>query len=188
MGRQPLSLTPDGEVLIFQKQFDPETGFDLYSKGMQDGAEQLPLLATRANEFQGHLSPDGLWLAYVSDDSGQNEVYVTPFAGTGSTIPISTQGGQEPLWAPDGKELFYRTADHVIVVDIETQPDFRASRPRILFEDRFVPGTPYGRNYDVDRTGKRFLMIGSAATTTTSTQIVVVQNWFNELNDLLGEP
>jgi len=180
-GKQPLSWSRDGKLLLFQKQLDPETGFDLWTISMAENAEQQPLLNTPANEYHGILSADDNWLAYVSDESGRPEVYVKPFPGMGSTIPISTQGGTEPLWAPNSRELFFRNAGQIIGVEIETEPQFRASRPQVLFEDRYVPGTPYGRNFDIDATGKRFLMIESPASTTTATQIVVVQNWFSEL-------
>ncbi len=184
-GNQPLSWTPDGQQLVFQKQYHAETGFDLFLKPV-DGPVSL-VVGTPANEFQGMLSPDGLWLAYVSDDSGRNEVYVTPFPEAGSTIPISTQGGTEPLWSPAGSELFYRSSDHVMAVEISTDSGFQASRPRPLFEDVFIPGTPYGRNYDISRDGRRFVMIESASEVASSDRIVVVQNWFAELEELLGD-
>lgn len=109
-----------------------------------------------------------------------------PFPGVGSTIPISTHGGTEPVWAPNGLELFFRSASQVMAVEVQSEPQFSASRPQVLFEDRYVRGTPYGRNIDVDATGERFLMIESPASTTTATQIVVVQNWFSELQEIIG--
>jgi serine/threonine-protein kinase len=180
MGKQPLSWTGDGQHLLYQQQFHPETGFDLWTFSMAEG-EPRKLVATAANELQGILSPDGRWLAYASDESGRYEVYVKPFPTADRTILISTLGGMEPLWAPDGRELLYRTADHVMAVDVETEPDFTASRPRVLFQDRFVPGTPYGRNWDVDPTNGRLVMIESSTAGSEATEIVVVQNWFEEL-------
>ena len=90
-------------------------------------------------------------------------------------------------WREDGSELFYRSSDHVMAVEISTDSGFQASRPRPLFEDVFIPGTPYGRNYDISRDGRRFVMIESASEVASSDRIVVVQNWFAELEELLGD-
>jgi serine/threonine-protein kinase len=182
---QPLSWAESGEVLIFQRGSEREGGFDLWSAFLADASEHRALVSTKANEYHGVVSPDGRWLAYVSDESGRPEIYVRPYPAVDRTIPISTQGGEEPLWAPSGRELFYRSEGRMMVVDIETGQSFSPSRPRVLFEDRFIHGTPYGRNYDIDRSGQRFLMSESATDAQQATQIVVVQNWFEELKRLV---
>ena len=128
------------------------------------------------------FSPDGRWLAYASDESGRTEVYIRPYEGPGPKEQISTAGGNEPVWAPDGRELFYRNGDQMIVVDITTEPTFSAGTPRVLFERRYAfthrPDAP--RNYDVARDGQRFLMIKSEQEAAV-TQLNVVLNWFAEL-------
>ena len=97
--------------------------------------EPETLLGTRFNEGNGVLSPDDSWLAYTSDESGRTEVYITAFPDLSRKWTISSEGGTEPKWARSGKELFYRTGDSMMSVDIETEPEFRPGRPVPLFED-----------------------------------------------------
>jgi Tol biopolymer transport system component len=87
---------------------DPETGWDIWILSMEGDRNPEPFLKTRFNEFQPALSPDGKRLAYVSNESGSDEIYATPFPGPGGKSQISTDGGREPAWAPSGRELFYR--------------------------------------------------------------------------------
>ena len=104
-----------------------------------------------------------------------------PFPGPGGKHQISTDGGTEPVWNPNGKELFYRSGDKMMVVDISTQPDFSIGKPKMLFQGPYVP-TPFTfPNYDVSPDGQRFLMLKSSEQAASLTQIVVVQNWFEEL-------
>jgi serine/threonine-protein kinase len=141
-----------------------------------------PFLQTSFNESAPRFSPDGHWLAYISNESGRYEVYVQPYPGPGGKWQISTDGGTEPVWNPKGRELFYRSDSKMMAVDIATQPGFAVGKPRMLFEGGYVP-TPYTfPNYDVSSDGQRFLMLkpveaGDAA----PTQIIVVLNWFEEL-------
>ena len=126
------------------------------------------------------FSPDGRWLAYMSNESGRNEVYVQPFPGPGGKWQISTGGGTELVWARNGRELFYRNGDKMMVVDIQTQPTLAASTPRLLFEGSYERANNFRPNYDVTPDGQRFVMIkGSEAL--QATQINVVLNWFEEL-------
>ena len=124
------------------------------------------------------FSPDGRWLAYVSNDSGRNEVYVQPFPGPGARLPISNDGGAEPVWSRNGREMFYRNGDKVMAVEVTLQPSFAAGKPRPLFEGRYHYVAGF-RNIDVFPDG-RFLMIQSHQES-VPTQINVVQNWVAEL-------
>src|SRR5262249_42060876 len=129
-------------------------------------------------------SPDGLWIAYTSDDSGAYQVYVQPFRGPGGKTQISTDGGQFPRWARNGRELFYRNGDKMMAVDIETKPALRAGKPTVLFEGRYEASSSYrqpGTGYDVSPDGKRFLMIRASGEQPATTQVQVVQEWFEEL-------
>jgi eukaryotic-like serine/threonine-protein kinase len=178
----PRSFSPDGQLLAFA-EINPTTGFDIWVLRLSDHKAQ-PFLRTHFNESAPTFSPDGHWLAYISDESGRYEVYVQPYPGSGGKWQISTEGGTEPVWNPKGGELFYRSGSKMMAVDIITQPNFSAGKPRMLFEGSylFTPATmPY---YDVSADGQRFLMIKPNEQSSSSSplnQLVVVHNWFEEL-------
>jgi hypothetical protein len=148
------------------------------------GRKPRPLLTTPFVEGGPMLSPDGQWLAFVSNESGDNEVYVRPFSGSRRKTRISSDGGQELAWAPDGRELFYRSGDRMMAVDIVTRPTLRPGTPRLLFERAFAKGGPW-RDYDVSLDGRRFLMLKPTMEDVAHTQLNVVLNWLEELNRLV---
>jgi serine/threonine protein kinase/Tol biopolymer transport system component len=176
----PLSLSPDGQLLAFI-EVNSTTGRDIWVLRMGDRKLQS-FLRTPFNEGAALFSPDGRWLAYISDEDGSYEIYVRPYPGPGGKWQISTEGGTEPVWNPDGRELFYRSGDKMMAVDIATQPGFAAGKPRMLFEGQYQ-STPTTRpNYDVSHDGQRFLMLKSTGQEKAApTQINVVLNWFEEL-------
>jgi eukaryotic-like serine/threonine-protein kinase len=186
--RVPISWSTDGQLLAFI-EINPTTGYDIWVLQMGDpsaGSGQVrkarPFLQTPFNESVPRFSPDRRWLAYVSDESGRWEIYVQPFPGPGGKWQISTDGGTEPTWNPNGRELFYRTGDKMMAVDITTQPGFAAGKPRMLFEGHYVPTPGTNSNYDVSADGQRFLMLkASESVGSAPTQINVVLNWFEEL-------
>ena len=144
-----------------------------------------PFLQTRFGEAGAVFSPDGHWLAYTSDESGRYEVYVRPFPGPGGKWMISNEGGDEPVWAKNGKELFYRNGDKMMAVEITTQPTFRAGTPTLLFEGQYIHQAGLFRaDYDITPDGQRFLMI-QPGEQEAATQINVVLNWFEELKRLV---
>ncbi|MBI4479865.1 MAG: PD40 domain-containing protein [Acidobacteria bacterium] len=177
------AMTPDGRTLVYAET-DPKTQRDIWVVSMEGDRKPRVFLQTPFNAGTPRLSPDGRWLAYISDESGKYEVYVRPFPGPGGKWQISTEGGTELAWNPAGSELFYRsgaTKGKMMAVDIRTQPTFSAGRPRLLFEGPYVPGTQ-GAMYAVSPDGQRFLMLQVGAQQQTSlTQINVVLNWFEEL-------
>jgi len=141
-----------------------------------------PFLQTPFNESVPRFSPDGRWLAYISNESGRYEVYVQPYPGPGGKWQISTDGGTEPVWNRNGRELFYRSGDKMMAVDIATQPSFVAGKPRMLFQGQYVPTNGTFPFYDVSPDGQRFLMLKpSEQSGAAPTQINVVLNWFEEL-------
>ena len=176
----PISWSPDGQLLAFS-EVNPDTGFDIWVLRLRDRKAQ-PFLRTRFNESAPRFSPDGHWLAYVSNESGRNEIYVQPYPGPGGKWQISTDGGGEPQWNSNGRELFYRTGDKMMAVEIATRPSFSAGKPRMLFEGKYQPAPFTDPNYDVAFDGQHFLMLRpSESTETAHTQINVVPNWFEEL-------
>jgi Tol biopolymer transport system component len=177
----PGSWSPDGQLLAYS-EVNSTTGFDIWVLGLR-GHKAQPFLQTQFNESTPQFSPDGRWLAYVSDESGRKEIYVQPYPGPGGKWQISTEGGVEPLWNRNGRELFYRSENKMMSVEIATKPSFSAGTPRKLFEGAYqlLSGisTP---NYDVSPDGQRFLMVKPVEQSqVASTQINVVLNWFEEL-------
>jgi hypothetical protein len=134
------------------------------------------------------FSPDGRWIAYASKESGGREIYVRPFPDSGGKWQVSVGGGTEPQWSHDGRELFYRTGEKMMAVEIDTRDGFVPGKPKILFEGHSVP-TPNPEwvraNYDVSPDGQRFLMVAPAEPgRTASNRIEVVLNWTEELKRL----
>jgi len=200
----PSSITSDGTRLIVMENM-PKTGWDLRmlrldvpsgpseanpSPPLARGSGPTePLVQTTAAELFGELSPDGHWLAYQSDEAGQNQIWVRPFPNVdGGHWQISTGGGITPVWARNGKDLFYLdNTNAVISVPIQTAPTFNAGTPTKLFDGRYV-GSPFWRTYDVSLDGQRFLMIKDNVArdqTSTPASIIVVLNWLEELKQRL---
>ena len=176
----PASFSPDGQLLAFS-EITPTTGYDIWVLRLSDRKAQ-PFLRTEFNEAVPRFSPDGRWLAYISDESGRWEIYVQPYPGPGGKWQISTEGGTEPVWNPNGRELFYRNGDKMMAVDIATQPSFSAGKPRVLFEGPYAVAPGAAPYYDVSPDGQRFLMLKpSESAQAAPTQINVVLNWFEEL-------
>jgi hypothetical protein len=159
--------------------------------GLPGDRKPRPFLQTPANEGGPIFSPDDHWLAYVSDESGRQEIYVRPFPGPGGKIPISTDGGTEPMWARNGRELFYRNGDKMMATAVETNPVFAAGKPKLLFEGHYETGIgAFEPDYDVSPDGQRFLMIKASEQESAPTQLNVVLNWSDELRRLAppGKP
>jgi eukaryotic-like serine/threonine-protein kinase len=192
----PDSISPDGARLVLREDV-PTTGVDLRvlllapstapvagpsaPPGTPSARHTEALVQTTFTEAHGELSPDGHWLAYVSNESGRNEVFVRPFPTVDAgRWTISTSGGSSPVWARRGTELFYRDATGALNrVPIRTAPTFSASAPTRMFETRYYAGEG-GYNYGVSPDGQRFLMIKAAGTDQTPSMIVVL-NWLEEL-------
>ncbi len=176
----PTSFSPDGQTIAFAQFHPGTTGFDIWTVGLGDRKER-PFLETPYNETAARFSPDGHWLAYASDESGRWEVYVRPYPGPGGKWQLSTEGGAEPAWNPTGRELFYRAGTRMMAVPVTLQPGFSSGKPVVLFEGPWLPTPRTSPNYDVSRDGQRFLMLKSADEDQGAQQIVVVQNWLEEL-------
>ncbi len=175
----PFSWSPDGNVLAFAERV-PSADWDISLLPL--GGEPQPFLATEFLESQPMFSPDGRWIAFTSGRSGRAEVYVKRYPEGGGIEPISTDGGVQPLWAHDGRELFYRNGEKVMVVSIQTKPTLKAEAPRRLFT--YPEGSSEGwtsLTYDIAPDDQRFVFIQPG----WPTQINVVLNWFEELKRLV---
>ncbi|HKQ50622.1 MAG TPA: protein kinase [Phycisphaerae bacterium] len=176
----PNSFSPDGSILVFS-EFNPKTDTDIMYVRL-DGEERKPevFLATTFTELGPTLSPDGKWIAYVSNESGEFEIYVRPFLRPGAKVKLSTGRSFSPKWSPDGTEIFYRYDEKIMSVSVSVQDDtLRAQNPRLLFE---VNGSTFGGPADVAPDGNRFLFLRTAGDVNEqSQQPTVVVNWFEEL-------
>lgn len=137
------------------------------------------LISTKANERAATLSGDGRWLAYVSDVSGRDEVYIRPLSGPGTPVPVSREGGTEPVWSRRGNELFFRKRNQLFSVTIsgESLP----SAPRLLLTGPYVqaPAEAGRANYDVGPDGQSFVMVRAVAS--SAAHLHIVQSWFEHL-------
>jgi serine/threonine-protein kinase len=172
------SFTPDGKWLAFSET-DPATSPDIWLLPLSGDRKPQVFLKTPSAEQNPRFSPDGRWLAYVSNESGRDEVYVRRFPDPGAKWQISTDGGNAPVWSRDGEELFYRSADKTMVVDVRTRPAFGS--PRVLFEGRFPTSTTSVSGYDVFPDGRRFLRPQQLEPEQPATQVNVVINWFEDV-------
>ena len=182
----PNSWTSDGAVLLFTSGAALQTQtwtLDLSTR------EIAPFLDAPFGEWTAKLSPDDRWLAYVSDESGHPEVYVQSYPGRDLKIPISTEGGTEPVWSRDGGELFYRNGEEMLAVTFTTEPRVAVSSPATLFEKPFELTAPGYPNYDVHPDGQRFVMIErSEDGSVIPGQVNVVFNWFQDLAERVPVP
>jgi serine/threonine-protein kinase len=179
----PGSFSPDEKYLAF-RQNHSATGEDILILSLQD-KKITSFAATKFTELAPAFSPDGNWIAYQSDESGQDQVYVRPFPIAGAKIPISTDGGRAPIWSKDGTELFFRHGDSVQVVKITLQPKFSVTQPEQLFEGLYeAPSTGGSPYYDVSPDAQRFVMLQSVDATSQK-QLQVVLNWDEEVKKLM---
>jgi eukaryotic-like serine/threonine-protein kinase len=147
----PTSWSSDGKIAVveqYRATFD-----DIFVVTPQPGAEPTPFLNTAFDEHDPAFSPDGHWIAYRSNESGRDEIYVQSYPRPGRKHLVSTSGGTHPAWRKDGSELFYRSGDKMMVVAVRLRPDFAAGKPHMLFEGEFED------EYDVSAGGEKFIMI-----------------------------
>jgi Tol biopolymer transport system component len=175
----PMSWSPDGKYLLYYET-DPVRANDIWILSMADGTAE-PLVTAPLSQHDGLWSPDGRWIAYTSEESGGEEVYVLPFPLTGERWRVSTAGGADPLWSRDGRELFYRAGGKVMAVDVRTSPGFRAGTPRELFPDSFAVSPNFMTGYSV-AADRRFLFAQPVKPDPPTRAVQVVLNWFSELS------
>ena len=171
-------LTPDGQTLMFHST-RPVTGMDIFTLSIKT-RQVTPWLATRSNEQSPRISADGRWVAYLSDETGRQEVYVRPLQGAGVKWQVSDDGGASPVWSADGHELFYLQGQSLMSAVVRLGSAFETDRPRLLFKLRSPP-IGMGDAYDVTPDGKRFVFIEGLPRTMPS-HANLVTNWFTEVN------
>jgi eukaryotic-like serine/threonine-protein kinase len=169
----------DGRFILYQMQ-DPKTGHnDVWVLPMKDDRKPTPVLQTEFNELLAQFSPDGRWIAYQSDESGQTEIYVQAFPKSSGKFQVSTSGGSRARWRRDGKELFYLSPERrMMAVEAKATPTaFEAGRPRELFQTRVAIFPAVVPAYDVSADGQRFLIQTLPDDAESAAPITVVMNW-----------
>jgi len=177
--KEATDCSPDGRFLVFDQQ-NPQTGWDLWLLPLTGDDQPRLFRQTRFNESGAVYSPDGNWLAYVSDESGQNEVYVEAADGSGKRFPASVGGGGLPVWSPKGNELFYANDGKMMVIKISMGRQIIAGRPKELFQ---LP--PFG-DFDIMPDGDHFV-VTKLETKMRLNRINVILNWFEELQIKMKE-
>jgi dipeptidyl aminopeptidase/acylaminoacyl peptidase len=190
-GAIPAQVSPDGKLLFYSGS----TGLSPFSifvwplagefptpgrthPELTKGQEPIPILVTAFNNRDPQISPDGHWMAYVSDETKRFEVYVQPFPPPGRKWQISSGGGSQPTWRADGKELFFVSGQKLQAVDMRLGKNFAIGTPHVLFEMRTHITTGGGKNYVPSRDGQRFLI--NSLLDATASPINVVLNWQEE--------
>jgi eukaryotic-like serine/threonine-protein kinase len=167
--------TRDGQTIVYTS-VDPQTASDIWSANASGSGEPSPVLRTPFNEYAARVSPDGQWLAYASDESGEPEIYVQQFPSGNERSKVSSQGGSEPQWRADGRELFYVGANHVLMaVPVSFSPTLTVGRP-VKVHDTGIDmsiGSMHGLHYTPTPDGQRFL----ASVLPAGPPTTIVLNW-----------
>jgi Tol biopolymer transport system component len=172
-----LDWSSDGRFILYG-ELDPKTNVDLWVLPLFGDQKPISVLQTTFTETQGRFSPDGRWIAYASNESGTFQVYVQSFPPSGGKWMISTNGGYQPRWRRDGKELFYLAADRkLMVVDVKEDANkFEAGSPRALFEMRVSVGFTTVSSYEITRDGQGVL-VNTPGEESSPSPLTVVMNW-----------
>ncbi|MFQ5674275.1 MAG: protein kinase [bacterium] len=171
----PTSWSADGTALAYH-QADPDSGLDIWVLETGESNKAHPFLTTAANEQQAVFSPDGKWLAYTSDQSGRNEIYLQTYLDKSSPVQISQDGGAWPMWRPDGGELYFLSGNTVMAVAISTTPQVVVGSPAALFETN-----ARGADIAISPQSGRFVAIEESLPGDIG-RLNLVLNWFEELN------
>ena len=180
----PADVSPDGSLLVFT-EVNPDTGRDIWLRPLDSEGEPRPFLRTSYHEDGASVSSNGRLLAYVSDETGRREVYVERFPEGGTKVLISAGGARDPVWSPDGRELFYQWNNTMYAAEIVSVEPFTVGRVERLFEFA-LSSLAHGRaGYDVARDG-RFLTSVASGAASGIRELRVVTDWFQVLEDKIG--
>ena len=179
------SLTLDEKAAVVEFVTPGPSESDIYTVELRKDAKPVPLVVTRFNEYGSKLSPDGRWLAYLSTESSRPEVYVRAANGTGGRWQVSIEGGDEPKWSADGRELYYRYGNVLMAAKIGAGTVFEMSTPVRLFSGVYNLRNESGLSYDVDPKTGRFVMIRLRDDKAAAPALRVITNWTRELAAVL---
>ena len=178
--------TPDGRRLVYRRGFSGSAGDLLYAAPHPDSTAVV-FLETPFEEGLPSLSPDGRWLAYQSDESGRPEVYVRPFPGPGGRVQVSVDGGINPVWAHDGREIFYLDSGSLVVATVRTDPDFTVeSREQLTSWTQYLIAAG-DRHFDPSPDDQRLLAVRLSTSSGGVIRDILVQNFFEELRQVVPD-
>jgi len=187
----PTGFSPDGALLLFTKA-RASGGTEIWSVKTDDHSAVRPMVQIAAGAWGGTISPDGRFLAFVSDQTGRAEVYVQPMAAAGAPNPqrwqVTHDGGHAPVWSRAGGELFYRSGEQVICARVAVEPSFQLGKPRQVAHGAFLTPTALSGNYDATPDGQAVLLLRSEHDTQPAMEVRVILNWFDELRKLSPHP
>ena len=175
-------LSPDGKLLVYQVDDGTASSADLFVRALEGDTTQKVVSATNSVEAQARVSPDGKWVAFVTDASGTAQVLVQPFPNGGAQVQVSVTAGTEPIWSRDGKKIFYRDGVKMIAASVAAGTTFSVTARTPLFTDTYAFAPSPHANFDVSQDGSQFLMVKNA----TTSKIVVVHGWFSEMRTRLA--
>ena len=171
------TITPDSRWMVYQVYHNNTWDLNKVDITSRPATPQ-PYVATSTNEYGPQFSRDGKWVAFLTDESGRNELYVRSFPDPTSRVQVSAEGAHEPTWSDDGQKLYYRSGNSLLVASVEFSPTFRVIRRDTAMVSVSLPTTlNFGLSYDVARDGRRFL---SLAPNRDDFQLVVSPNWIAE--------
>jgi len=169
-------LSPDGRHLMLRRT-SRRGEYDLWALSLDSDSLPRPWLESEFLERSPTFSPDGQWVAYSSDESQRDEIYVRAFPGPGGRVQVTTGGGTEPAWSPDGTELYYRTGRRIEAVGVQLRPTFRVlTRPRTVLEGRFY-AYPWQRQYDIHPDGRQLVLFQYEQ---EQTDLTVIVHWMDQ--------
>ena len=171
--------TSDNRTFLYSVQSPAEDG-DIMAVRLDGDRRPEPLIELPGGQRFPRLSPDGRWLAFVSTETKRTEVYVTAFPAVGTRRPISTEGGREPAWSADGRQIFFRSGTRMFAAPVDASGSFSFGKPRVLFDAPYVINNVYGLDYSIAPDG-RFLMVKPDPDEQIPSRIAVVLNWTDEL-------
>jgi serine/threonine-protein kinase len=177
----PTSVSTDGRWLTFTASGTQGVeGVGIWVMQLDGDRTPRPLFPEPAGESDGQFSPDGKWIAFQVPVSSRQEIYVAPFPGPGPRHQVSTDGGTEPLWSKDGRELFFQQGSRLMGVTVTPGAAFSASNPKVVHEGRFLRTVNGNTSFSVTPDGKRFLRIQKVEPDRPITRVELVFNWFSE--------
>jgi serine/threonine-protein kinase len=172
--------TLDNRYIVYQMD---TAGADIYYRQLSGDTTARPVANSQSVEDMARVSPDGRLVAFVSQESGAEQVYVQPFPGRGARVQVSLHDGGEPLWSRDGRKLFYRDVENLIAADISTVGGvLSVTKREVMFPDNFIRRSLPHANYDVSPDGTKFLFLKATA----EPEAIVVYNWMDEVRKKLA--
>jgi Tol biopolymer transport system component len=177
--QRPTSWSPQGNILLYNEITDASNGLDIWQRNMEGTPMARPFIKTAFDEFNASFSPDGRWVAYVSNETGRNEIYVQAFPGPGGKQLISSDGGIVPVWSPNSREIFYDSGTAIMAIPV-LDASARTGVPiKVAAHRHLKPGMH--QDFGVSRDSERFLILESVETASDVSRLNVVLDWFEEL-------